>query len=88
VLFTQPLSSALCNSTYCITQVREGHTHCDVCEAKQIVKPIPVSVIKRAQELYYKHLDIDSEGYEYMWNQCVPSYQQAWVTIAEADLED
>ena len=89
VLFTQPMTSALCLGTYCITQVRQGHTHCDQCENKQgISNTVSVAAITQAKKLYYKHMKLCPITHDFMWGQCAPAYQAAWIYIAEADVEE
>lgn len=41
-----------------------------------------------AQSLYYKHMKLSVDTHPFMWGQSHESVQQAWITIASADLED
>ncbi len=46
-------------------------------------------ILAHAKELYRKHLNLlKHQVDEFMWKQCSPEYQRAWITIAQADLED
>ena len=47
----------------------------------------PEEVEEVAKELYAKHLKLSTEERKFMWGQCEKEYQQAWITIAEADNE-
>lgn len=40
-----------------------------------------------AEKLYHSHYGRDPVKYSYMWRQCSENYRQAWITIAEAQLE-
>ncbi|AUR87476.1 hypothetical protein NVP1101O_065 [Vibrio phage 1.101.O._10N.261.45.C6] len=45
-------------------------------------------VTKSAKRLYYKHINLDEDAYDFLWGQCSEDYRQAWKVIAEADHED
>lgn len=45
-----------------------------------------VDIKNRAKELYYKHMELNAEEFDYMWIQCSRDYREAWMTIAAADL--
>tara|TARA_R110000787_G_scaffold44901_1_gene109790 strand:- start:11846 stop:12496 length:651 start_codon:yes stop_codon:yes gene_type:complete len=47
----------------------------------------PEEVEEVAKELYAKHMKLSTEERKFMWGQCEEEYQQAWITIAEADNE-
>lgn len=77
-----------CNCTNSFKIEERGKTICAACGDDWPNFSETCEKEMLAKELYFKHIGVNIDKNKHMWKQCSHKYRNAWITIAEAVLND